>query len=376
MGARLAHWDRNMFEKPIVLGIFSQQVGSGVTLQQLFSNYGNNTGNMLFSESLLRGVSGATRGHLGFSEADIEERDCIILAAANWLNPGMDFAGLAARLEKTKLPVIAVGLGAQSPLDQSMPVLKEGTKRLINLISERSASVSVRGAFSGEVLAHYGVKNVAVTGCPSLLLAGKSAPKLRTYNPEDQQAISVGATRHGFHGTDSFQLYIYRQAAKQNLELILQSELADMYFSLRRLNNTDILQKSTELLTKTYGVDEKRLHQYLCNKAKVFFDLDEWISHMTQRSLYVGTRLHGAVAALLAGTPATLIAHDSRTLEVAECLHIPYVRSSDIDTQTDCDFRKLHRSECLRNFEQGYRQYLEGFLDFFETVSLKVSLGA
>lgn len=365
-----------MFKKPVILGIFSQASRNDITVQQLFSNYGNNTGNMLFSESLLRNISGATRGHLGFSEADVEEHDCIILAAANWLNPGMDFAGLAARLEKTKLPVIAIGLGAQSPLNKTMPILSEGTKRLVKLIADRSASISVRGTFSGEVLEHYGVRNVTVTGCPSLLLAGSEAPTLRGYNSDNRNEISVGATRHGFHSSDSFQLYIYRQAMRQNVELILQSELADMYFSLGRLNNLEIREKAVALLANVYEAEEREIVQYLCNKSKVFFDLDEWISHMAQRSLYVGTRLHGAVAALLAGTPATLIAHDSRTLEAAEPLHIPCVRSEDIDTQKDCDFGQLHSSDCLGKFKQGYSQYRRDFLDFFETVDLNASLSA
>lgn len=365
-----------MFEKPIILGIFSQKLGAGVTLQQLFSNYGNNTGNMLFSESLLRSISGATRGHLGFSDADVEGRDCIILAAANWLNPGMDFGGLAARLDKTKLPIIAIGLGAQSPLDKSMPVLSEGTKRFINLISERSASISVRGAFSGEVLNHYGIKNVTVTGCPSLLLAGKNAPKVRAYNRGQRNGISIGGTRHGFHSSDAFQLYVYRQAIRQDLEIILQSELADMYFALGRLNNAEILSRATTLLAGVYDTNEERLQEYLCKKSKVFFDLDDWVSHMAQRSFYVGTRLHGAVAALLAGTPATLIAHDSRTLEVAERLHIPYVRSSDIDTQKDCDFGELYKSNSIDSFYQGYRRYLGDFVDFFKNVGLNVSLAS
>jgi hypothetical protein len=38
----------------------------------------------------------------------------------------------------------------------------------------------------------------------------------------------------------------------------------------------------------------------------------------------VGTRLHGSVAAIVGGTPAVMVAHDSRTLEVADYHAIPH----------------------------------------------------
>lgn len=41
--------------------------------------------------------------------------------------------------------------------------------RLMKIASEWSDSISVRGDYSAEVLAHYGIDNVTITGCPPLL---------------------------------------------------------------------------------------------------------------------------------------------------------------------------------------------------------------
>ncbi len=41
--------------------------------------------------------------------------------------------------------------------------------RLMKIASEWSDYISVRGDYSAEVLAHYGIDNVTITGCPSLL---------------------------------------------------------------------------------------------------------------------------------------------------------------------------------------------------------------
>ena len=40
-----------------------------------------------------------------------------------------------------------------------------------------------------------------------------------------------------------------------------------------------------------------------------------WLEYLRDFDFATGTRLHGNVAALLAGVPAVLLAHDSRTLE-------------------------------------------------------------
>ncbi|MEZ2218240.1 polysaccharide pyruvyl transferase family protein [Rhizobium sp. RCC_161_2] len=359
-----------MFKSPVILGIFSQKNISNISLEQAFSNSGKNTGNLFFSESLYRNLEGASMGHLGFTQESIEDKDCIVLAAANWLDSTTDFSVLYERLKKTKKAVVIVGLGAQSSLNSEIPVLKEGTVNLLKLIAERSALISVRGEFSATVLERYGIQNIAVTGCPSLLLSGSAAPTLRPFNRERRDQIVIGATRHGFESADLLQLHLYRQALKFSLDQVLQSELADMYFSLGRLNNQDILARSSILVRALYGDSERRVTQYLSRKAHVFFDVSEWLQFMSTRSLYVGTRLHGAVASLLAGTPATLIVHDSRTLESARVLNIPYVRGDEIDLRKDIDFSRFYDAEKLEIFSNGYRAYRNKFRDFFKRNSL------
>lgn len=328
--------------------------------------FGNNTGNMLFSESLLRNIRGAARGHLGLSPEAYKQFDCIILAAANWLNPGLDFAGLAERIEKTDLPVVAVGLGAQASIEYGMPVLKEGTKRLINIISERSAKISVRGEFSASVLNHYGVSNVTVTGCPSLLLSGRKKPNIRSYEKHEKANAALGATRHGFNRSDEFQNYVYRQARINNLDIILQSELADMYYATGRLNNPDLAQKAEKICSEVYQGGKETVEDYLKTRAKVFFDLDEWVGYMAQKSIYVGTRLHGAIASLLAGTPAVLICHDSRTLEVAQAMRLPYVTREKVDIQKDMVLDEFYSKADIDAFEKNYLKYRSTFSEFFK----------
>lgn len=356
-----------MRTRPVVLGIFSNKTTpSSENLKDLFGAFGNNTGNMLFSESLLKNIPGSKPGALGLGIDSFEPFDCVVLAAANWLNPGFDFGSLAEKLERTNLPIVAIGLGAQANLDATIPVLTEGTKRLIKLVSERSAKIGVRGEFSAEVLEHYGVTNVTVTGCPSLLLSGNSPPRIKEYSPWQAGSAVIGSTRHGFNMSSGVQTYLFRQAFEKRLDLLLQSELADMYLATGGTNNAEITEKALTTCGEAFGCDPAHAASYLRQHGKVFFEMDSWINYMSGKSIYVGTRLHGAIASLLSGIPAVLICHDTRTLEVAQVLKIPYLRSTDLDVERSLDVSSLYNRDDIRVFEQNYYAYRTTFAVFFE----------
>lgn len=356
-----------MFEKPVVLGVFSNQEPSATTVQDLWELCGCNTGNLLFCESLLQNIENATAAPLDLPTEGYQEHDSIVLAAANWLNSQLDFGHIADLIEPTNLPICIVGLGAQADIDEKkIPVLPAGTERMMKLISERSSQISVRGTFSAEVLNHYGIKNVVVTGCPSLLLAGEVAPSIRRFDLSQKQEISIGSTRHGFNPTDDFQRYFYMQAIKHDLDIVLQSELSDMYFALGRLNNAEILERATACCSDFYQERAEIVSPYLQRHAKVFFDLNQWLDYMSGKSLYVGTRVHGVIASLLSGTPAILVCHDSRTEEMAHSLHLPHVLCRDIDTTRDLDFMSLYQEEKQAEFEASYAKYRDTFHNFFQ----------
>jgi hypothetical protein len=51
-----------------------------------------------------------------------------------------------------------------------------------------------------------------------------------------------------------------------------------------------------------------------------------WIESFKNIDFTFGARLHGNIASILGGTPAHLLAHDSRTTELADFHGIPYTR--------------------------------------------------
>ena len=59
------------------------------------------------------------------------------------------------------------------------------------------------------------------------------------------------------------------------------------------------------------------------NQFVSYFDVNEWMYQLHQFDLSVGTRLHGNMLALQAGTPSIFLPHDSRTQELADIMALP-----------------------------------------------------
>ncbi|MGI4799037.1 MAG: polysaccharide pyruvyl transferase family protein [Janthinobacterium lividum] len=366
-----------MYQQPVIIGV--RQTGgwnTGETVQETLSHLGLNTGNMIFTESLVRVLRGASWCSFELRQQDLHGKDVIVLAAANWINSYDDMGWLADRLERTSLPIVMVGIGAQSTSAMELPVVRPGTMRLLSLVRDRSTSIAARGAFTCDVLNRYGIKTGVVTGCPSLLLAGSQGPRIRTTGGVHAAVSCMHATRHGFQQAEPFQAYLYQQAYRQRMQIVLQSELADIYLALGKINNLEITARAINVVRSVYADDDVvTLERYLRTHGHVFTNLQDWLHYMATRSFCFGTRIHGVVASLLAGTEATLIAHDSRTLEMAHSMFLPHITSSEILTEGNLDVNRLHQPEQTAGFMACYRDYHARYVAYFTDNGLAVDSG-
>lgn len=353
-----------MFSRPIVIGCPSIAQRGELSNAELVQRLGGNSGNILFTEAILRNIERSSFYHGGRLPDDA---DGIIIAAANWMNPGDDFSELASLIEATDLPAAIVGIGAQSSVRKEMPKVEPGTVRLLKIVSERSKVISTRGPFSCEVLEFYGVKNSIPTGCPSLLMCGASGPRLRKLTLGS--GIVMHGTRHADNMPIDFQSYIYNQAYKRSADILLQSETTDLEIAHGN-SPYDVAGQSAHIAGITYRTESyPSLVNYLRKKAVFFHSLDTWIDYAKSKEFFVGTRIHGTVAALIAGTPALLIAHDSRTIELAQTMGVPYISWDKIDTSKDLDIATLFELGCSNDFPR-YKFYRDGFKSFFEANSI------
>jgi len=71
------------------------------------------------------------------------------------------------------------------------------------------------------------------------------------------------------------------------------------------------------------------------DKVRVPVDPATWISELRSYDFVYGTRIHGNIAALLAGTPSVVLVHDSRTLELSRYFELPHRMLRDVPAGID-----------------------------------------
>lgn len=298
----------------------------------LYEMCGYNTGNLAF----WGGVSKSIEDDVKFIGWDFEpeklkrELDLLIFPAANQIAEGNDLGYFADRLEKTNLPMIVVGLGAQAAGIGDALQLSPGTRRWFDLISDRTNTIGVRGTYSAEILESLGVKNTTIVGCPSLFINEKTnlGEILEDkYNCKISRVLAHQGemTAH----TIDFERSLFDFCVRNGSRYVCQAPITSL--ALARGDFSDISSRDFSDFRKYYApkIGELDLIRHIKYNMVAFFDFKEWINYSKNSDLSIGARLHGNFLAMQGETPAIIVTHDSRTLELAQTVLAPALSSRD-----------------------------------------------
>ena len=341
------------------------------TVEERFLATGQNTGNLLIGDAVVRLVDATITGHgTGIDPARCEaENDIILIAAANFLHAAFDFSWMADFLEKVRLPVVMMGLGAQAPDFGSAPELPEGTLRMLRIVSERCASISVRGLFTAELMSRLGFPNVLATGCPSILRGLWPDISMRSLPSGRPLKIVLNGSRnvvgHSFSRTHAIAVerQILALGIAQGLPYVLQNEFPEFHYALGSATETHHAEAVEIVTSLDLGVPAHAYADYFRDHGRVFFQLNEWKAFVGSHDLSIGSRFHGNVMALSQGMPAIVIVHDSRTREMCELMHIPHVLVTDIER---VEPERLVEAADFDGFRQQVRKLYINFAQFLD----------
>lgn len=335
----------------------SIEVSDFADFERVYNMVGLNTGNLLFTNAVWNQLAGNIKrfNYLFDPEQVNSEVDALVIPAANWLNPHVDFGYIADAVERLDIPVVLIGLGAQDVSYSGNVSIPEGTERFVRAVSERSASISVRGVYTAEILNTFGINNVTVTGCPSLYHNFREFDSEFDFTPDVSRSL-VHSTRFSstylpFGKNESIHRALFRFAYKNKLDLLLQSEPEEMAVALGHPYEGFTTEALKDNLKVIYDADIwTTLGAYLREHGKLYFDVNKWSSEMASYSFALGTRLHGTIMALNSGLPAVLIHHDSRTQELCEFANIPSIPAGDIELSENA----IHDLMSSANFRAYY----------------------
>ena len=340
---------------------------------QALQSSGNNFGNMLFTNAVYNQIENCNHIGFHFDSAKVKQ-ECthIVIPASNWVNKKEDWGFLADLLIETDLPVCVVGLGSQLETEYDIDGISEGTKRFLRVISEKSTFIGVRGLFTKKVLENLGIFNVRALGCPSIF-SRRNIPKLREFSTSSRLRIGVGPTRYHLPNAselhhDDKQRALYQFAYEEASSIYYQSEA----FEIGLMNREDVSSKFALALNYYNEDDEEKFVDTIMSKGKYHKDLDQWIADVRKDDLYIGTRIHGAVTSILAGTPAILLTHDNRTRELSKIMGVP---SFDLKSFDMSRLRQIHTLLQEVDFDAttpACERNIIGFKEFYQENGLNL----
>lgn len=330
----------------------------------------NNSGNMLFAESVMRAICNPDDNYtvtysIPKNVEEINERySAFVLPFANGFRKSFtgQLRGYTELIRKLKIPCVVVGIGAQTNLNHSLldgSEIDDDVRAFVSAVLDKSHSIGVRGHFTAEYLSKLGFKSsVNVIGCPSMYMhQGKVRVNKKSKLPE-KPAIAVNMTPHLPENICNWFRGMWR---KYPSSLYVMQDRGDMELLL--------WGKPNKAMKKGDATPALLNHPYITrNRARLFVNVPSWLNEMREQDFSIGTRIHGNIFALLAGTPAMLIAHDSRTLEMAEFYHIPYVRGSEIDE--NISIRKLYEQADFSVLEKNLPIKFNNYCEFLRSNGL------
>lgn len=283
-----------------------------------------NSGNLLFNDGAWHAVSApgtevVVSDLAGARPRQVEEEfDRIVLPLANAFRPQFaeQLAALTRLLRRTTLPVTVLGVGAQSSYDFSTEPLApvaDVVRDFVAAALDRGPSVGVRGAFTAEWLRSLGFRDVEVVGCPSMFRHGPSLPEPSGDSPLTADSrIVLAMDRHD--EVDAWDLARRAHAVHPRLEYVAQT-VADLELLLWGRG-----RKHPPRSWVPADLDHPLLRE---DRTRMHLDARTWIDDVRSADFVLGTRIHGNVVGVLAGTPCHVLTHDSRTRELAEHFELP-----------------------------------------------------
>lgn len=337
--------------------------------------FGHNSGNLLFTDAVFKylytspdrelvsdGYRFATDDPQFSAEAVNDQYDGVILPAANWLAPHFRelLPLLAAKIRRLRIPCVVIGLGVQSNSRENFDCLQAfgaEAKEFLSAVADRSHSISVRGTYTAACLRHLGFTRVNVTGCPSFYRnLGEFAVEKKAVD-RDQFAFAVNGS--------------LQTLAKLKADLF-DHPRSVLFSQASPLRAMALKWRMPRAELKRWLGDGFSLELIANGRVRCFGDIAPWIEALKQFHFSIGTRIHGSIAALLAGVPATIVVHDSRTAEMAEFYRIPTRNLHDMEGR--CDVHELFESADYTAMHAEYPAKLANLARFLEDNQLSHTL--
>jgi hypothetical protein len=248
--------------------------------------------------------------------------------------------------------------------------LKEVHKDFYKAVLNHSASIGVRGQWTHDYLVKilgFSTDCIDVIGCPSVRYYGRYFDKIcKPYPLRDlkHMKINTNFTAYGYNKTwADYMNYVWKDFPNSDV-LFTDKEEGDLLWNNIEITNKGRLHADLPQTKEHFMIQQNRTYFHI-SEVKI-------IKHLSGYDFSLGTRIHGTVAAVLAGIPVMQIAPDLRQLEIADFHSIPYILTADLPKYT---LEQLYEKslEGMKKFHTNYNHNLQIYVDFLKKNEVPVN---
>ncbi|MCD7884210.1 MAG: polysaccharide pyruvyl transferase family protein [Lachnospiraceae bacterium] len=334
----------------------------------LKNSIGQNVGNFLYLNGVLRNIvhedTNVTPTYYKWRYTDQEiaeindKYDCFLIPLADAFRDNFraELNGYTNVVKKSKIPCVVTGVGIRAPLEERFDhafSFDEDVKNFVNAVLEKSKIIGVRGERTGAYLKHLGFreeKDYTVIGCPSLYIHG---PKLHVRDTTISQESFVCYNTTS-STPDNIVSFVERSAAEFASAQFIPQTIKELKLLYLGEPFRDGNRPPTRITDKIFQSDQ----------TCFFLNIPTWIEFMEKADFNFGARLHGNVAAMLAGTPSLLFPKDARVSELAEYHNMTRYPVDQINDQTD--IWELIANADFKSAEKVHYANYTHFIDFLQ----------
>lgn len=333
---------------------------------------GNNLGNLLFPHGIARTLMtedteiDTVRFNKRFTSAQIQEinekYDMLVLPFANAFRISFinELQNVTEVVRKLKIPCVVIGAGFQASLDQELSnkQLASAVQKFVKAVLKKSDSLGLRGERTARYLKRLGFveeRDFTVIGCPSMFTFGKDLP---VNDPKTLSKNSRVSMNSKISLPKNYQDFMARSA----------EAIPDHYYIAQVIEEISMMSAGVPLPKKFAPKPPKQFPAdlthpvYQEDRGRTFTNVVSWLHFLQQMDFSFGSRIHGNIAAILAGIPAYVLVSDQRILELVEYHHIPHSLISDITDKTT--IFDLYEKADFSSIYQGHTERFLHYLDF------------
>jgi hypothetical protein len=353
-----------MKKKTMVIGLGPEYHYPGKLSEWSKNNtlYAANFGASLISDSILRQFN-ADYVEAIDNISDLRSKyDTCVLALATHLHPSRDVSHYTKAVEKLQMKtiVLSIGISDYTPSIEDSYDLHPSVRRLLEVASETSEWIGVRGHYSAGLLRRKGFSNVLPIGCPTAYRGMRD--DLKVQKKENFKNVVVP---------------YHLSLAKDCPEFVGKHTLLGQDFQDEAVFTENLVDDSSLIDWLKTQFESSKSFEYMreCVRTNGVFrpSFEEWFAYIGQHDFVVGPRLHGCLAGLIQGIPTVMTPRDLRGTEIAEFFEIPTCSYEDLRTRSLAD---IYADADFSDFNDLYPKRYADYVAFLNANGLEHQLAA